>query len=127
MSEEWSLGVIVPFHQSMLQEELSRGGGINVGVPDAAAGNDGQSEKRDLFTGQNRRAAAVPDRLAVRTADKVQRQRLDPLFVDLGHRAGISLRRLHQLRGNDPLGTRAKRAAAGPKEKPEKKQLGRPT
>src|SRR5205807_6802282 len=70
-----------------------------------------------LFAGQNRGAAAVPDRLTVRAIDQVHRQRLDPLFVDLGYRAGKALRRLHQLRGNDPLGTRAECSAAGPEEK----------
>ena len=88
-----------------------------MGIPHAAAGNDGQAEERYLLTGENCGAAAIPNRLAVRATDQVPGKRFDPFFIDLGYGAGIPLRRLHEFGSNDPLGTRAERAAAGPEEK----------
>jgi hypothetical protein len=100
--EEPVPGVPVTLDQGVPDEQLPGQLGVDSPEVDGPAGDDRDAVQGDPLGGHRRCPLAGPVRLRVGAADQVPGQRLDPLRVDPGHRAGEQPRGLHQLGGHHP-------------------------
>ena len=61
-----------------------------------------EAVERTALEGDHLAAALLPVRFAPRASDEAAGRRLDPLGLDVGDASRVELRRLHDLRGEDP-------------------------
>ncbi len=101
--EELVVGVPVAFDQRVPDEQLTRQVGVDAAVVDLAPDHERHAVEGDLLQGDHGALVLLPVGLGVAAFDQVLRQRLDPVWLDLGVDPGPEARGLDQLGRHEPL------------------------
>ncbi len=104
----------VPFDQSVLDQKLPRGVGIDGAECSAATRYDGQSEQRDPFEHHGRARSAIPVRFVVGAIHQVSGQRLDPVGIDPCDDAPETTACFDELGCHRPFGSLCEQRRPGP-------------